>query len=482
MYDINELVNQIEASKNLFKFYNSCDNLEDYSPAVLSVARPVEVMLQLFLQERGYYWENGLMPMDDGHGRMRPTTVFAFIRSRGAELGISKEMLNYIQIIQRTRNVAAHATASHAECVVLFEAFSVFVSWFIMNCEELRVMDAPTRSQIVNRLVATSNEFISWIYTDGKVTIEFSSSKAQEQPIHEVAELNQKMDRVLTAIEGVQSNVGRIEKKIDAMGEQLQKIYEKMTDYQTLLERQLEIAVSEDEIDRIIKAYSDEISTRLAQEVNGKLAQEEYDAEQTRIEEALGTSAWNKLDESSKEFLVTAKVTYNSYQKISGTVDYSGVCLLVTKAIEVEMSNRFCRDYMAFMKSKYPGRKNLVAHIPTVLCNKFGGPIKPKDFTLGSVIYVLGVEIDSNASADEAAKIKDCIRDFVRTKLMIGKSDAEIDTALDVIGRNVDDIRNDYRNPSAHTNQLQKINAKECFDLVLDVTKVLKTILDLLDY
>ncbi len=38
-----------------------------------------------------------------------------------------------------------------------------------------------------------------------------------------------------------------------------------------------------------------------------------------------------------------------------------------------------------------------------------------------------------------------------------------------------------YRNPSAHTNMLQEINAKECMDLVIDVEKLLKRIIDSFD-
>ena len=38
-----------------------------------------------------------------------------------------------------------------------------------------------------------------------------------------------------------------------------------------------------------------------------------------------------------------------------------------------------------------------------------------------------------------------------------------------------------YRNPSAHTNQIQKKDALECFNLTLDVKKILKEMLDTFD-
>ena len=97
-------------------------------------------------------------------------------------------------------------------------------------------------------------------------------------------------------------------------------------------------------------------------------------------------------------------------------------------------------------------------------------------------MYVFGIKFDSAVSANDKTVIRDEIMEFCRTKIMVGKDDTYIETALDQIADGVETIRKDYRNPSAHTNQLQKINAKECFDLVLDVEKLLKTIIELLDY
>ena len=64
---------------------------------------------------------------------------------------------------------------------------------------------------------------------------------------------------------------------------------------------------------------------------------------------------------------------------------------------------------------------------------------------------------------------------------MTQNSDDEIALIFDQIAEGIETVRKDYRNPSAHTNQLQKVNAQECFDLVLDVEKLLKSIVDSCD-
>ena len=41
-----------------------------------------------------------------------------------------------------------------------------------------------------------------------------------------------------------------------------------------------------------------------------------------------------------------------------GAIDYTGVCLLVSKAFEVEISKRFFRDYIAYLAEHYPWNKS----------------------------------------------------------------------------------------------------------------------------
>jgi archaellum component FlaC len=94
----------------------------------------------------------------------------------------------------------------------------------------------------------------------------------------------------------------------------------------------------------------------------------------------------------------------------------------------------------------------------------------------------LAAQVDSELDAAAAQKIRDEILDFCQSIIMKGKDTTYITDTLEEIADEIEKVRKDYRNPSAHTNQLQKINAKECFDLVLDVEKILRTIIESLDY
>ena len=79
---------------------------------------------------------------------------------------------------------------------------------------------------------------------------------------------------------------------------------------------------------------------------------EKYEKEENLLKQSFEDS-WNKLDEKSKSFLITAKVIYNELNEYNNVIDYSGVCLLVTKALEQELSKRFCKGFISYLKERY---------------------------------------------------------------------------------------------------------------------------------
>lgn len=60
-------------------------------------------------------------------------------------------------------------------------------------------------------------------------------------------------------------------------------------------------------------------------------------------------------------------------------------------------------------------------------------------------------------------------------------SDEEIKKTLKKYGKEIKNITYSYRNPAAHTNELQCRQAKKCLDYVIDVKHFLKTMLDSFD-
>ena len=272
-----------------------------------------------------------------------------------------------------------------------------------------------------------------------------------------------------------------IKNKLDDISSVLSSLMKQINQYQMLVQNQIDIAVSDEEIDRIVHVYSEACVDKIVSEIDKKYSEKARIEEESKLISALG-GAWDKLSEESKNYLVSAKVTYGYYSNVN-TLDYSGVCLLVTKALELEMSRRFYSDFTAFLKQGYEDSwKNHLDEFPTTLIKVIDGHKRlksAKDFTLGAVSFVLCYNKDNRD--DEAHQHNNEIQliRFARNGLMDSSlTDQEIMDKLKFYGEAIDDITKRYRNKAAHTNQLKKVDADECFELVIDVEKLLKKILD----
>lgn len=489
-----QIQDSLEELWPIVDFYNSQIGLRDYSVPIIEASFSVERMIILLAIERGCEYDHGQIknPKDSVNQEYFTPLVFA---SNGYLEDIPQDIIKFVNTIRRYRNITVHyhnnIAASYGEAVFFAEAFDCFVGWFIVNSITLKNIDTNSREKFLSRIHSFSSKIIFRINSGNSEKNDFVLSTTIPQAKKAIttgenientnSKIEEQLGQALELIGKVASGVMRIEKKVDEIADKLEQMAKVIGNYQSLLSRQIDKAINEDEIERVISAYTDECTGRIVQELNNTLAAQDYSVEKEKLLLSMGETAWNKLDPTSQNFLITAKVTYNKLITMHDVIDYSGVCLLVTKAIEVEMNNRFCRDYLLFLKNKYPGRANNIL-FPTPLLNQYGKPIRIKDFTLGSVAYVLCYYTDAKLTSDQIENNHSKLIEFVSECLMLNQDENTIDQNIEIIAENVEKIRKDYRNPSAHTNQLQYVDAKQCFDLVLDVEKVLKTILDLLAY
>jgi hypothetical protein len=61
-------------------------------------------------------------------------------------------------------------------------------------------------------------------------------------------------------------------------------------------------------------------------------------------------------------------------------------------------------------------------------------------------------------------------------------NEESISACLNEFAEQVETVKTEYRNPAAHTNELKFVKAQECFDLIVDVEKLLKKMLDAFAY
>lgn len=71
--------------------------------------------------------------------------------------------------------------------------------------------------------------------------------------------------------------------------------------------------------------------------------------------------------------------------------------------------------------------------------------------------------------------------DYAKKKLMTGTPEDNILPTFKNYAVTINEIRLKSRNKAAHTDALTQTDAKSCFDLVIDVTKFLKMMVDSFD-
>ena len=161
----------------------------------------------------------------------------------------------------------------------------------------------------------------------------------------------------------------------------------------------------------------------------------------------------------------------------SNIMDYSGVYLLVPKALELELSTRFREKFLEYLKDK-----DIDDYPPSLVHKKYNRPISKTEFILGTAVHIFGFVPKSRM---KNLKQKDIVEynknhsittDYTRQMLFKNFTDDEkkIRETLLKYGEYVEDIRVDYRNPAAHTNKLTKSMQMNVLNLFLIQKRVLE--------
>lgn len=290
---------------------------------------------------------------------------------------------------------------------------------------------------------------------------------------------------ILSALENLTALAEETLAKVNAISAQLQELTDRIAAYQDLVSAQLKYASDDVEMQEcILRSFTDTCVDRISTSIRASNSEALYADEERRLIESIGSDAWSKIGDDARRFLISSKFMYAKLADVEDIVDYSGVCLLVTKALELELGKRFCVGYIQYYKNAHPGREGRY-RAPLPIVNKYRRYIKPEAFTLGSFPFIIGCRYASDISEDEKLNIRNCILEYVEDTILKSYSETHDEEhvldLLDEYAEEVDRVREDYRNPSAHTDALTRTSAKECFDLVLDVEKLLRRILESFD-
>lgn len=283
-------------------------------------------------------------------------------------------------------------------------------------------------------------------------------------------------------VNDIDDTVHDINNKMDQLLIQLKEIHEEYKKDQQETKQKLDKNLSDDKTDEIMGKFTDRCINKITMCIKKSFGDYKFEEEENELIHSLGNENWDKLENESKKFLITSKITFKSLNRLDeNLMDYSGVCLLVTKALEVELTKRFCKWFLKDLK----GKDYSEYHSSLLKTNYKNGDrykIKPKDCTLGTITYLLGFGGSENPNEEYEKNLSISVQ-YSKKRLFknFSDNDDEIKKTLIEYGTYVDKIRLDYRNPAAHTGLLNQTKANECFEYVIELQKVLKIMLDSFD-
>ena len=289
----------------------------------------------------------------------------------------------------------------------------------------------------------------------------------------------EKIDNILKKLEEQNKLLIEILNKANIIDKKIDFMIKEITSLQSLTEEFIKNAKSDEEIDTIIKTYTDQCIKNIMKDYILISEDQNYQLEKRKLISSFEENSWNKLSDNSKTFIITSKIMYNKLIMMDEVIDYSGICVLITKALEVEINKRFFTNFIKYLDKKY--NKNYSKY-PTALLFKKTEPIYSNKITMGNIAFILCLKENSYDSKEEIKNNKEKLLEYCKNCVLSRFSYDEIEEIIYYYASSIEEIRLKYRNPSAHTNEIKRVDAEECIDLVLDIEKLLKRMLDSFDY
>lgn len=293
----------------------------------------------------------------------------------------------------------------------------------------------------------------------------------QDELLEQLQKQNDSLKEILESVLKTQKMVEDINAKIDIITNNLTRI-------QSQSEKLINSAWSEEEIDRIIQIHTSECVETIMEYQSDITKDNQYEEEKSRLVQNFGKS-WEKLSNEAKNLLITSKFMFKKLEKIDENMDYSGICILVTKALEVEIFKRFFTDFLEYLDERY--NKNY-SEYPTSLLFRYQQPLFPERFTMGNIAFVLCYSENYRDTPEQIKNNKIKLIEYCQSNIFSGKRKEEIEELLNSYASSIEDIRVRFRNPSAHRGEIKKTTAEKCFEIIIDVEKLLVKMLDSFDY
>ena len=487
----NYIIKINESLKNLERYLKLVSK-DNYVGAVVEGYHVCNLMLELFLKNEGYTVNDGTVIQDN-----KKIPVISFCIQKDT---FPRECEEFLQVIYEYNKLFKSDT-SYNLALSFLNGLCYFMLWFNNFYSEKYSIDKPfkiencyveiiklTRLQNENEEIFKSKSSKTKKHKSEIVNndmnglqINFPNNMSNfdlEQGINIITEVikNHVSEEMQKTRKTIEESKETILTNLNEIKKEIKNISLKITDYQSLIERQINNFDSDEVKDRIISAFADECAERIINETHFEKDDDSYNLEKTNLIQSLGEGAWAKLSEESQTYLISSKLMFNNLNNMSEVVDYSGVCILVTKALEVELYKRFFDNFLKYLDQK---RYKKYDNYPTGLLYKNREPLNEDKFNLGTVAYIFCLKSDYYIDYYQERNNEEKLIEYCEADLFKEFETEKIERLIKKFGENIEEIRKKYRNPSAHRNKITIDNAEDCLNLVLyNDNPLLKEMLD----
>lgn len=214
--------------------------------------------------------------------------------------------------------------------------------------------------------------------------------------------------------------------------------------------------------------------------------------------EDFGLNNWNKLNPQSKKSLITSLFCYYQMSSLDEDniklIDFSAAVLPALKSLEEELGTRFWFKYIEYCKEQYPNCYDYInenklsseddfrIHSKIISTNSSGShryQKKPCQFTLGGFCYFYGMPDFKTGTRPDKTGIEYCARRLLKP----GLNNIEYaETMLLQLRKDILSLTK-LRNDSAHGGKIISYpDATACFNELLLIKKIFKTLLDICNF
>ena len=296
------------------------------------------------------------------------------------------------------------------------------------------------------------------------------------------------LDKLEQIRQEVRGEFGTLEKKVDSLQEDIQFMKQNMRelessvhDRKNLLELYFSTNSNDEKstelfITKVLTLITDEISAKMDTLSNSQT----YRVAEKLVKMKMGEKALSKMGPESLKFLVTAKYLFNQNMNLGEEIDYSSVCLLASKAFEVELSKRFVIGYQNYLRNRRIRIEQWPPAMKKTVRSNFEAesvPLTVEDFTLGNCSYIMGIW----GKRTEREENKNCFKSYCMNVLMKGLSSREIDNKCNEFDGYIKHVKDHYRNPAAHKNAIGLEEANNCLDYIVEVERIMRIMLEVFE-